>query len=112
MDDRETSSRGLTPDARAAYAALARQAQALGRISASLQQEARTVSRAYEAALLEGDHSAWSDFVRACAQLAAHGSSIASVMEYSAPEREAQAFFEQIALENADLLDQPVFALA
>jgi len=113
MDDQATSSQALPPDARAAYAVLARHAQALGRISASLAQEAGAVSRAFEAALLgRGGEPSWAAFVHAAADLATHAADVASLMEYNAPERDAQAYFERIVLENADLLDQPLFAIA
>ena len=113
IDDREASSLGLSPDARAAHAALARQAHALGRISASLTTDARAVTRAFEEALLAHDgQAAWRDFIRATAALVGHGASVATLIEFDAIERAAQVYFERIVLENADLLDQPLYAVA
>src|SRR5580700_3746735 len=102
MPTQGTSIRELSLDARLSYETLRRNAELLGRVSASFTREARTTSTP----------DAWTHFVETAGALVRHTRSVESVVPLSPNEREAYAFFEQIAGENADLFQTQTPALA
>jgi hypothetical protein len=69
----------------------------------SFTREAREALEAYRDALTTSTPDAWTHFVETADALARHTESVASVVPLSPNERQAYAFFEQIAGENADL---------
>ncbi|MGA8535583.1 MAG: hypothetical protein WB615_15855 [Candidatus Tumulicola sp.] len=101
----------MSLDARLSYETLRRNAELLGSVSASFSREARDASEAYRDALTTSTTDAWTRFVEAADALARHTKSVATVVPLDAGERQACAFFEQIAGENADLFPSPTPAL-
>ncbi len=91
-----TSIRDLSLDARLSYETLRGNAELLGGVSASFSREA------YHQALATSTPNAWTHFVETADTLAATSQSVETVVPLSPNEREAYAFFEQIAGENAD----------
>lgn len=103
IDDWEPSS--ATQDARRSFSTLRGHAQTLADLSTSFKQEAQEATSAYRAALSEGAPESWSRFVAACAALARHGQAVERLLGLGESDRRAYRFFEQIADENADLLE-------
>jgi hypothetical protein len=112
MPTQGTSIRELSLDARLSYETLRRNAELLGSVSASFTREAREASDAYRDALTTSTPDAWTHFVETADALVRHTQSVASVVPLSPNERQAYAFFEQIAGENADLFQSQTPALA
>jgi hypothetical protein len=107
-----TSIRELSLDARLSYETLRRNAELLGSVSASFSREAREAAEAYRDALTASTPDAWTHFVETAGALVRHTQSVEAVVPLSPNEREAYAFFEQIAGENADLFPSQTPALA
>jgi hypothetical protein len=112
IPERVASTGALTLDARLSHETLVRNAELLGSLSASFTREARDASRAYREALTASTPEAWARFVEAADSLARHTESVESIVGLNSRERQAWAFFKQIAGENADLLTPGVPALA
>lgn|GEM_PF-3023596 len=111
IDEQEPSS--ATQDARRSFNTLRSQAQTLAGLSASFQEQASEVTSAYRRALSEGTEDAWARFVYAALDIAKHGRSVEHLLGLREPERSAWRVFQQIADENADLLNaQPALAIA
>lgn len=94
----------LSQDAWRAYLTLLRQVRAVVDLSARVGSVARTAANAYHHALLTGSRDDWARLTEAAANVAAYGKEIESFAKIGSREREAIAFFESIAKENADLL--------
>jgi hypothetical protein len=99
------SSSPLSPDAWHAYLTLLRQVRAVQDLSARVGSEARSAANAYHHALLTGGSDDWARLAESAAKVAAIGGEIASFAKLGEREREAIAFFEAIAKENADLVN-------
>ena len=112
IPERVASTGALTLDARLSHETLVRNAELLGSLSASFTREARDASSAYRDALTSSTPDAWARFVEAADSLARHTEAVESVVTLNPRERQAVAFFKQIAGENADLLTQGTPALA
>jgi len=107
----EPSSGTLSPDARRSYESLGRNADLLAGLSASFAREARSAAEAYRAALHTAAPDAWAQFVEAADVLTRHMRSVDGIVPLSPREQNARAFFEQIVVENGDLLNARVPAL-
>jgi hypothetical protein len=98
------SSGALSEDARGSYRRLRRQALTLGGLTASFAAEAERVASTYATALQAAGDAEWAQFVAAAEALAAHARSLEGIVSLNESEREAVAYFAQIASENADLV--------
>jgi prophage DNA circulation protein len=110
IDEWETSS--APADARRSFNTLRAHAQTLATLSSSFSGEAREVTAAYRSALNDGTAQAWRRFVTASAALAEHGEAVDALLALDDSDRTAWHFFQQIARENADLIDSRSLVVA